>query len=63
MDRGGVHGARWWRDIPPVAVPLALGNVYRIDTGGWQDGYFTFLDLETLVAWPRPVVREPDDTR
>ena len=42
-----------------VAAPLALGNVYHIDTEGWKDGYFTFLDLETLQAWPRAVVTEP----
>lgn len=44
----------------PVAAPLALGNVYHIDTEGWKDGYFTFLDLATLQAWPRAVVTEPD---
>lgn len=39
----------------PVPEPVVLGNVYHIDTGGWQDeGYFTLLDLGSLSAWPRP---------
>lgn len=34
--------------------PAQLGNVYYIDTGGWQDaGRFTLLDLHTLKSWPR----------
>ncbi|MGK4923735.1 metallophosphoesterase [Bordetella hinzii] len=34
--------------------PAQLGNVYYIDTGGWQDsGMFTLLDLHTLKSWPR----------
>ena len=37
-----------------------LGNVYHIDTEGWKDGYFTFLDLESLQAWPRAMVTEPE---
>ncbi|VFR19999.1 Phosphoprotein phosphatase [plant metagenome] len=29
--------------------PMKLGNVYYIDTGGWQAaGRFTLLDLHTL---------------
>ncbi|OZI47770.1 metallophosphoesterase [Bordetella genomosp. 5] len=32
--------------------PTQLGNVYYIDTGGWQDGgRFTLLDLHTLKPW------------
>ncbi|AZY50922.1 serine/threonine protein phosphatase [Bordetella avium] len=39
-----------------VPEPLVLGNVYHIDTAGWQDeGYFTLLALDSLSAWPRPV--------
>ncbi len=39
----------------PVPEPVVLGNVYHIDTGGWQDeGYFTLLELGSLSAWPRP---------
>lgn len=35
----------------PVDDPLALGNVYHIDTGGWMDdGAFTFFCLNTLAA-------------
>ncbi|OWT76857.1 MULTISPECIES: metallophosphoesterase [unclassified Achromobacter] len=37
----------------PVTRATVLGNVYHIDTGGWQpDGYFTLLDLSTLRAVP-----------
>lgn len=33
----------------PLSKPVVLGNVYHIDTGGWQaGGYFTLLDLNTL---------------
>lgn len=61
LDRTGVLGVRAVvAGHTPVAAPLALGNVYHIDTEGWKDGYFTFLDLATLQAWPRAVVTEPD---
>ena len=37
-----------------LCKPAQLGNVYYIDTGGWQDaGRFTLLDLHTLKSWPR----------
>lgn len=37
----------------PLQHPITLGNVYHIDTGGWRrDGYFTFLNLETLELIP-----------
>ncbi len=37
----------------PVTRPVLLGNVYHIDTCGWKDnGYFTFLNLNTLECWP-----------
>lgn len=37
----------------PLAHPALLGNVYHIDTAGWQpDGYFTLLDLDTLLTSP-----------
>jgi serine/threonine protein phosphatase 1 len=33
----------------PLSTPVVLGNVYHIDTGGWQSGgHFTLLDLNTL---------------
>ncbi|WP_010216570.1 metallophosphoesterase [Pseudomonas syringae group genomosp. 3] len=35
-----------------VRKPAVLGNVYHIDTGGWMDGYFTLLNLHTLLAYP-----------
>ncbi len=64
LDRTGVRGVRAVvAGHTPVAEPLALGNVYHIDTEGWKDGYFTFLDLETLQAWPRAVVTEPPGGR
>ena len=57
-DSSGVAGVRAVvAGHTPVAEPLALGNVYHIDTEGWQPhGYFTLLDLQALSAWPRPVV-------
>ncbi|MNT63209.1 hypothetical protein D3C72_2010050 [compost metagenome] len=46
--RAVVHGHMTLRK------PAQLGNVYYIDTGGWQDsGMFTLLDLHTLKSWPR----------
>lgn len=59
MDRTGILGVRAVvAGHTPVPSPLALGNVYHIDTEGWNEGYFTFLDLESLQAWPREVVTE-----
>ena len=59
MDRTGILGVRAVvAGHTPVSSPLALGNVYHIDTEGWNEGYFTFLDLESLQAWPREVVTE-----
>lgn len=59
MDRTGIQGVRAVvAGHTPVAAPLQLGNVYHIDTEGWNGGYFTFLDLESLSAWPRQVVTE-----
>nr|WP_242697851.1 metallophosphoesterase [Bordetella holmesii] len=44
----------------PLSQPVVLGNVYHIDTGGWQeDGYFTLLDLGSLSAWPKPARTTP----
>jgi serine/threonine protein phosphatase 1 len=36
----------------PVRRPAILGNVYHIDTGGWMDGHFTLLNLQTLETIP-----------
>ena len=39
----------------PMRHPVALGNVYHIDTAGWmpsKGGYFTLLDLSTLETTP-----------
>ena len=59
MDRTVIKGVRAVvAGHTPVAAPLLLGNVYHIDTEGWREGYFTFLDLESLLAWPREVVTE-----
>lgn len=59
MNRTGIQGVRAVvAGHTPVAAPLLLGNVYHIDTEGWKSGYFTFLELETLQAWPREVVTE-----
>lgn len=39
----------------PVRQPVALGNVYHIDTGGWlAEGRFTLLDLATLTVATGP---------
>lgn len=63
MDRTGILGVRAVvAGHTPVPAPLALGNVYHIDTEGWNEGYFTFLDLESLQAWPREVVTEATAT-
>ncbi|MCY1307683.1 hypothetical protein D9M68_938310 [compost metagenome] len=59
MNRTGIQGVRAVvAGHTPVPAPLALGNVYHIDTEGWKSGYFTFLELESLQAWPREVVTE-----
>jgi len=34
--------------------PAQLGNVYYIDTGGWDSGKFTLLDLHTLKPCRNP---------
>lgn len=35
----------------PLRRPAVLGNVFHIDTAGWRpEGYFTFLDLDTLMT-------------
>ena len=39
----------------PLRHPVALGNVYHIDTAGWlpeRGGYFTLLNLSTLETIP-----------
>jgi serine/threonine protein phosphatase 1 len=43
--RAVVHGHMTLRK------PAQLGNVYYIDTGGWDSGKFTLLDLHTLKPW------------
>jgi serine/threonine protein phosphatase 1 len=53
-DTTGVQGVRAVIvGHTPVRKPVTLGNVYHIDTAGWQpEGYFTLLDLATLTAAP-----------
>ncbi len=44
----------------PVGLPARLGNVYYIDTGGWypdEGGFFTLLDLHTLMPLPPGTAR------
>lgn len=37
----------------PLRAAALLGNVFFIDTGGWRsEGYFTLLNLHTLVTTP-----------
>jgi serine/threonine protein phosphatase 1 len=37
----------------PVDRPVALGNVFHIDTAGWrEDGYFSLFEVDSLEAWP-----------
>jgi serine/threonine protein phosphatase 1 len=53
-DESGVTGVRAVVvGHTPLRLPVALGNVYCIDTAGWLpdgSGHFTILDLETLEA-------------
>ena len=53
-DESGVTGIRAVVvGHTPLRLPVALGNVYCIDTAGWLpdgSGHFTILDLETLEA-------------
>ncbi|OZI75196.1 serine/threonine protein phosphatase [Bordetella genomosp. 12] len=60
-DAGGVANVRAVvAGHTPVPEPVILGNVYHIDTGGWQDGgYFTLLELGSLSLWPRPARATP----
>ena len=37
----------------PLRVPKCLGNVFHIDTAGWSEGYFSFVDLATLEVLDR----------
>lgn len=57
-DRTGVEGAlAVVVGHSPVDRPVQLGNVFHIDTAGWQDeGYFTLLELDTMQCWPYPAV-------
>ncbi|WP_429180040.1 hypothetical protein [Aeromonas salmonicida] len=48
----------------PVGRPTRLGNVYYIDTGGWypdEGGYFTLLDLNTLMPVAQGHPDEPPE--
>lgn len=48
-NRDGVRGIRAVIvGHTPVRVPKRLGNVVHIDTAGWSEGYFTFVDLASL---------------
>jgi serine/threonine protein phosphatase 1 len=48
-NRDGVRGVRAVIvGHTPVRVPKRLGNVVHIDTAGWSEGYFTFVDLASL---------------
>lgn len=53
LDEGGIEDlVALVVDHTPVSVPVRLGNVYYIDTGGWYPhagGYFTLLDLDSLT--------------
>lgn len=46
----GVHG----HVTVPVPAVVQHGNVFFIDTGGWADGCYTLLDLNTLVPLQVP---------
>lgn len=52
----------------PLRVPKRLGNVYHIDTAGWSEGYFSFVELGSMQvipdrARPTAVPREPGAPR
>ncbi|WP_330565822.1 metallophosphoesterase [Pseudomonas yamanorum] len=52
-NKGGVAGVRAVIvGHTPLRQPAILGNVYHIDTGGWMDGHFTLLNLQTLECIP-----------
>ena len=52
-DASGVAGIRAMVvGHTPLRQPAVLGNVYHIDTGGWMDGHFTLLNLQTLECIP-----------
>lgn len=53
-DRSGVEDIRAVIcGHTPLRAPVALGNVYHIDTAGWMDdGYFTLIDLDSLETIP-----------
>jgi len=52
LKSGNREGVRGIRAVivghTPLRVPKRLGNVVHIDTAGWSEGYFTFVDLATL---------------
>lgn len=58
LDQQETHGVEGLRALvvghTPLYMPVSLGNVIHIDTGGWRPdrGYFTLLDLETLETIP-----------
>ncbi|WP_095129711.1 metallophosphoesterase [Pseudomonas sp. Irchel s3h14] len=58
IDQQETHGVEGLRALvvghTPLYMPVSLGNVIHIDTGGWRPdrGYFTLLDLETLETIP-----------
>lgn len=55
-DLSGVHGIRAVVvGHTPLHQPVALGNVYHIDTAGWlPQGHFTLLDLTDLKVASKP---------
>jgi serine/threonine protein phosphatase 1 len=58
IDQQEMHGVDDLRALvvghTPLHMPISLGNVIHIDTGGWRPdhGYFTLLNLETLQTIP-----------
>lgn len=54
-DRRGVAGVQALIvGHTPLRVPKRLGNVWHIDTAGWSEGYFSFIELASLRVWPDP---------
>lgn len=39
----------------PLRRARQLGNVYHIDTAGWSEGFFTFIELGTLRLHEQPL--------
>jgi serine/threonine protein phosphatase 1 len=59
-DRRGVEGVRALIvGHTPVRLPKRLGNVLHIDTAGWSEGFFSFVELSSLAVLPHEPAPSP----